>query len=43
MGEKGETYDQIIRRLVRDAGWKKVDARWNRILEEDEFIPLEDL
>lgn len=22
-GEKGETFDQIIRRLMEDAGWKK--------------------
>lgn len=42
-GEKGESYDAIIRRLIREAGWKKLDARRNRILEEDEFIPLEDL
>lgn len=43
MGEKGESYDVIIRRLIREAGWKKLDARWNRILEEDDLIPLEDL
>lgn len=43
MGEKGESYDAIIRRLIREAGWKKLDARWNKILEEDDFIPLEDL
>ena len=43
MGEKGESYDTIIRRLIREAGWKKLDARWNKILEEDDFIPLEDL
>lgn len=43
MGEKGESYDAIIRRLIRDAGWKKLDAKWNRILEEDDFIPLEEL
>lgn len=42
-GEKGESYDAIIRRLIHDAAWKKLDARWNRILQEDEFIPLEDL
>lgn len=42
-GEKGESYDAILRRLIRDAGWKKLDARWNKILEEDEFIPFEDL
>ncbi|MGC9435306.1 MAG: DUF7557 family protein [Methanomicrobiales archaeon] len=39
-GEKGETYDQIIRRLIEDACWKKLDARWNRILENEEFTPL---
>lgn len=43
MGEKGESYDAIIRRLITEAGWKRLDARWNRILEEDEFIPLEEL
>lgn len=43
MGEKGESYDAIIRRLIREAGWKRLDAGWNRILEGDEFIPLEDL
>ncbi len=42
-GEKGESYDTIVRRLLREAGWKRLDARWNRILEEDEFIPLEEL
>jgi len=43
MGDKGESYDKIIRRLMKEAGWKKLDARWNRILEEDDFIPLEEL
>lgn len=43
MGEKGESYDKIIRRLVRDAGWKKLDARWNKILDEDAFISLDEL
>ncbi|MHB8585988.1 MAG: DUF7557 family protein [Thermoplasmatota archaeon] len=43
MGEKGEPYDAIIRRLIRDARWKRLDARWNRILAEDQFIPLEEL
>lgn len=43
MGEKGESYDQIIRRLVKDAGWKRLDARWNKILDDDEFISMDDL
>jgi len=43
LGEKGETYDAIIRRLIQEAGMKSLDARWNIILEKDEFVPLEDL
>lgn len=39
-GEKGETFDQIIMRLMEDARWKKADERWNRILADDEFTPL---
>ena len=43
LGEKGESYDQIIRKLVKKAAWKELDERWNRILEDDEFIPLDEL
>jgi hypothetical protein len=43
LGEKGESYDAIIRKLIRRAGWKSLDDRWNAILEHDEFIPLESL
>jgi len=43
VGEKGESYDAIIRRLIEKAGWKGLDDRWNAILEQDEFIPLESL
>jgi hypothetical protein len=43
MGEKGESYDKIIRRLIKDAGWKKLDSRWNKILSDDEFISLDEL
>jgi hypothetical protein len=42
-GEKGESYDDIINKLIIEANWKKLDARWNKILEEDEFIPLDEL
>lgn len=42
-GEKGETFDQIITRLMEDAAWKKADSRWNRILEDEEFTPLSEL
>lgn len=43
LGRKGETYDEIIRRLIEEAGWANLDRRWNEVLESDEFIPLEDL
>ena len=43
LGEKGESYDRIINRLITDAGWSELDNRWNAILAEDEFIPLEEL
>lgn len=38
--EKGETFDQIIMRLMEDVGWKKADERWNRILADEEFTLL---
>lgn len=43
LGEKGESYDSIIRKLVEEASWKELDDRWNKILTEDEFIPLDEL
>ena len=43
IGEKGESYDQIIQRLIKRAAIKKLDERWNKILENDEFIPLDEL
>ncbi len=35
--------DHVIKKLIGDAGWKELDARWNQILAEDEFIPLDEL
>lgn len=43
LGNKGETYDEIIHRLLEDAGRKQLDNRWNSILANDEFIPLDEL
>jgi Arc/MetJ-type ribon-helix-helix transcriptional regulator len=43
LGEKGESYDEIIRTLIKEVGWKKLDERWNKILERDEFIPFDEL
>mgnify|MGYP006987922169 CR=1 FL=1 len=42
-GEKGESYDRIIKKLVEEADWKKLDSHWNRILERDTFISLDEL
>lgn len=43
LGKKGETYDTIIKKLIKRYAWKKMDERWNKILAEDEFIPLDEL
>ncbi|RLF55562.1 MAG: hypothetical protein DRN37_09090 [Thermoplasmata archaeon] len=43
LGEKGESYDDILKKLIKRSAWKKLDNRWNKILEEDEFIPLDEL
>jgi hypothetical protein len=43
LGGKGESYDSIIRKLVEEASWKELDDRWNKILAEDKFIPLDEL
>ncbi len=43
LGRKDQTYDEVIRELIERAAIKELDARWNRILEEEEFIPLEKL
>jgi len=39
MGSTGQTYDEVIRELIKRASIKELDARWNRILEEDSFRP----
>ena len=41
--EKGESYDKIIQRLIKETAWKKLDERWNRILREDKFVPLDEI
>ena len=43
IGSKDQTYDEVIRELIERASIKEMDARWNRILEEEEFIPLDEL
>jgi hypothetical protein len=43
LGTKGETYDFIIKKLIKRFAWKKLDEEWNKILTQDEFIPLNEL
>ncbi len=43
LGSKGQTYDEVIRELIEKASIKELDARWNRILEEEEFISLDEV
>ncbi len=43
LGEKGASYDSIIRTLIEEVSWKRLDDRWNKILTEDEFIPFDEL
>ena len=43
LGMKGESYDLIIQKLIEVAQNKVMDVRWNAILEQDDFIPLDEL
>jgi hypothetical protein len=43
LGSKGETYDTIIKKLIKRFAWKKLDDEWNKILANDEFIPIDEL
>jgi len=29
IGKKGESYDSIIRTLIEEIDWKRLDDRWN--------------
>lgn len=42
-GEEGETFDEIIRRLIEHVYLKDLNERANRILRDEEFIPLDEL
>lgn len=42
MGEEGETYDHIIQRLIKIVKISEIDYRWNNILEEEEFVSMDD-
>lgn len=43
IGTKGETYDFIIKKLIKRFAWKKLDDEWNKILSNDDFITLDEL
>ena len=43
LGGKGESYEQILNKLIDRSTWKELDNRWNRILEDDEFISMDEL
>ena len=40
-GHKGETYDDLIRRLLEIAEQMEFVQRQKRILAEEEFVPLD--
>ena len=42
-GQKGETYDELIRRLLENAEQMEFAKRQRRILSEEEFVPLEEI
>jgi hypothetical protein len=42
-GRKGETYDDLIRRLVEIAEQVEFVERQKRILADEEFVPLDDV
>lgn len=43
LGAHRGTYDAVIRRLIQRVSIRELDRRWNRILREETFIPLEEL
>ncbi len=43
LGKEGESDDQILRRLIERMFLKDLNERANRILRNDEFIPLDEI
>jgi predicted CopG family antitoxin len=43
LGAKGQTYDEVIKELIERASIRELDERWNKILKDERFIPLDDL
>ncbi len=42
LATKGETYDELLRRLIKDGEMRLLYERERRILETDGFVPLEE-
>ena len=42
LASQGETYDDLLRRLIGDEEARLLYLREKRILETDEFIPLDE-
>ncbi len=40
-GQKGETYDELLRRLLKMAEQMEFARRQKRILAEEEFVPID--
>ncbi len=43
LGKEGESDDEILRRLMEHVFLKDLSERANRILRDEEFIPLDEL
>ena len=43
LGRKGETYDQVVNRLIEMARKTKFFKDIDQILEVEEFVPLEEV
>ncbi len=43
LGKEGESDDEILRRLMEHVFLKDLNERANRILRDEEFIPLDEL
>jgi len=42
-GQKGETYDELLRRLLEMAEQMEFARRQKRILAEEEFVPIDQI
>ena len=44
LGRKGETYEDIITRLMEEINYREfITRQYERLEEKDKFIPLEDV